>query len=397
MKFPIVTYDKETMRVPIKSWCDNVDDGAMEQAMHLACHPVIFKQVNLMADVGKGYGMPIGCVIACEDAIIPNAVGKDISCGMRIVKTSLHYKSFYNPSTLPKILNLIEKLVPHGEGKWHKKPQKNNLVLPSVIYKVTKQQEKNLDLQIGTLGGGNHFIEIQVGDDDHIYFMIHCGSRNFGSKVCNYYNNEAKKLNRRWHSEVDEKWDLAFLPIGSYEAKSYIEEMKVAMAFSFENRRLISERVKEAFTDVIDCGFYKDLDVNHNYAIMEHHFGKNVWVHRKGAICARKGTKGVIPGSMGTPSYIVEGLGNPNSFNSCSHGAGRSMSRTEASKKLKIDDCNKSMEGIHFKGWNKTNRKGKIDLSEAPDAYKDIDKVMKTQKDLVKTIVKLKPLGVVKG
>lgn len=386
----------EHSEIPIHSWCEDIEDEALGQALNLSQHPVVFHHIALMPDSHFGFGVPIGCVMACIDAVIPNAVGVDISCGMRAVKTSLRVESLtYNKKPLKKILNLIEKTVPVGYDH-HKQPQKNNLVLPEVMYTITNREEGNLDKQLCTLGGGNHFIEIQAGDDGHIWFMIHCGSRNFGKKICDYYNNEAKKLNRRWCSEVDEKWDLAFLPIGSYEAKAYIEEMKVAMAFAEENRRLISERVKEAFKDTIDCDFYKDLDINHNYATIEHHFGRNVWVHRKGATSAKEGQKGIIPGSMGTSSYIVEGLGNRDSFNSCSHGAGRVMGRLEASRKLKEEDCNKAMDGIIFKGWGK-NRKGNVDLGEAPQAYKNIEDVMKSQKDLVTPIVKLKPLGVVKA
>lgn len=389
-----VKYEGE-MNLPIKSWCKDLPYNALQQAINLSMHPVMFHHISLMPDSHFGCGVPIGCVMACKDAIIPNAVGSDISCGMRSVKTTLHVKSFYNKSTIRKILDIIKQKVPVG-NKWHNKPQENRLVLPGTMHKVTSREEGNIDRQLGTLGGGNHFIELQAGDDDHIWFTIHCGSRNFGKRVCDHYNNEAKKLNKRWHSSVNEKWDLAFLPIGTYEARAYIEEMKVAMAFAFENRRLISERIKEAFTDVIDCSFYDDLDINHNYATVENHFGQNVWVHRKGAICVRKGQKGIIPGSMGTSSYIVEGLGNPDSFNSCSHGAGRSMGRLEASRTLNPVECNKSMDGIIFDGWG-TNRKGEIDLGEAPEAYKNIEDVMHLQEDLVKPIVKLKPLGVVKA
>lgn len=318
------------------------------------------------------------------------------NCGMRFVKTTLRPESLlHHPKSLKKIINIIEKLVPVGRHH-HKNPPENNLVLPSVFHHVLQREEKNLDKQLGTLGGGNHFIEIQSGDDGHVGFMIHCGSRNFGKKVCDYYNKEAKKLNKLWRSNLDESWDLAFLPIGTYEARAYIEEMKVAMAFAFENRRLISERVKEAFKETIDCDFYEDLDINHNYAAIENHFGENVWVHRKGATRARKGEFGIIPGSMGTSSYIVEGCGNTDSFNSCSHGAGRVMGRLEASRSLNEQECNKAMKGVLFRGWG-TNRKGNVDLGEAPQAYKDIEDVMESQTDLVIPTVKLKPMAVVKA
>lgn len=387
---------EDNMNVPIKSWCQNIETGAIEQAINMSKHPAVFHHIALLPDCHLGYGVPIGSVIACKDAIIPNAVGVDISCGVRAVKTTLKNESLtHHPVTIKRIINIIQKKVPTGKHH-HRNPPENNLILPGIFYHVTQKEEGNIDKQLGTLGGGNHFIEIQAGDDGYIWFMIHCGSRNFGKKVCDYYNKEAKKLNSRWHSSVDESWDLAFLPIGTYEAKAYIEEMKVAMMFALENRRLISERVKEAFKDTIDCNFYQDMDINHNYAAMENHFGQNVWVHRKGAIRARKDEYGIIPGSMGTASYIVEGYGNPESFNSCSHGAGRIMGRNEASRTLSKDACDNAMKGIIFKGWGK-NRNGNVDLGEAPQAYKDIDEVMDAQADLVIPIVKLKPLGVVKS
>jgi len=389
-----VKYEKD-MRIPVKSWCEEIDDKTLEQITNISKHPITFRHIALMPDAHQGYGVPIGSVIACKNAIIPNAVGVDISCGMRAVKTNLKTTSFYNPTSLKKIIHLIEKTVPVGFNR-HNKSQPNDLILPDITYTITKQEEKNLDRQLGTLGGGNHFIEIQSGDDGYIWFMIHCGSRNFGKKVCDYYNSKAKKLNESWHSNIQDSWDLAFLPIGTYEAKAYIEEMKVAMAFAFENRKLISDRVKEAFKDTIDCEFEEDIDINHNYATIENHFGQNVWVHRKGATSAKIEQLGIIPGSMGTASYIVEGLGNPDSFNSCSHGAGRVKGRMQASRELTVESCDESMEGIIFKGWG-TNHKGNIDLGEAPAAYKDIDDVMVAQADLVKPLIKLKPLGVVKG
>ena len=389
-----VKYD-ENYRIPVKSWCEYVADNTMEQVMNLVNHPAVKVQVVLLPDAGYGFGMPIGCVVICDGAVIPNAVGKDISCGMRAVKTSLKRQSFYHPHLLEKIRNEIKRIVPVGFNH-HKKPLENNLVTPGIIYTVTKREERNIDKQLGTLGGGNHFIEIQYDvETDDVWFMIHCGSRNFGLKICDYYNKVARNLNNKWHSKIDEKWDLAFLPIETYEAKAYLSEMKFAMEFALENRRLISENVKKSFLSVIDCEFEEDIDINHNYAEWENHFGKNYLVHRKGATRARKGEIGIIPGDMGSSSYIVEGLGNPHSFMSCSHGSGRPRSCTESSNILSVEDCNKKMEGILFDGWG-VNRKGKTDLGEAPDAYKDIEEVIESELDLIKPIIKLKPLAVVK-
>jgi len=391
-----VKYDKEKDRIPAKFWCDDVEEGAMEQIVNLTNHPAVVKHVAAMPGLHLGYGMPIECVIACKDAIIPNAVGKDVGCGMRCVKTSLKKKSFFHPTVLENIIKGIKNKVPVGKDR-HKVPQENNLVMPGIIYPIMEREERKIDYQLGTLGGGNHFIEIQYDvDTDDVYFMIHSGSRNFGSKVANHYNDVAVKLNDKWHVSVDPSWELAFLPIHTYEAKAYLAEMEFAMEFAFENRRLISERVKESFISTIDCQFEEDLDINHNYAAYENHFGQNLIIHRKGATRARKGEIGIIPGSMGTASYIVEGLGNRDSFNSCSHGAGRVMGRNDASNRLNVVECNEAMDGIIFDGWG-TNRKGQVNLGEAPQAYKDIEDVMKAQKDLVTPIVKLKPLGVVKA
>ncbi len=381
------------MKVPIKSWCENLEEGAMHQAFNLSCHPTIFYHVALMPDCHQGYGMPIGGVIACENAIIPNAVGVDIGCGMRSVKTNL---TNISTDQIEEIIGLIRKNVPVGFNH-HKEPKENDLIMPSTFEYIMKQEEKNIDYQIGTLGGGNHFIEIQKGNDNFIWFMIHSGSRNYGKKVCDYYNNIAKKLNSLWRSKAEDFEDLAFLPIGTSEAKSYVNEMNFALEFAKENRKQISNRVKESFFKIInDVVFENDLDIHHNYAKLENHFGRNVWIHRKGATSAKLDEIGIISGSMGSSSYIIQGLGNRDSFNSCSHGAGRKMGRNEASRKLNIDDCNKAMEGIIYENW-KIDKKGNIDLGEAPQAYKDIDDVINAQLDLVKVITRLKPLGVIKG
>lgn len=378
--------------VPIKSWCKNIEEGAYKQAINLANHPVIFRHVALMPDCHQGYGMPIGGVIACKNAIIPNAVGVDIGCGMRAVRTSL---AFISVDSIKTIMGLIREKVPVG-FKHHDKAQENDLIMPGTMYPIMRQEEGHIDYQLGTLGGGNHFIEIQKGNDGYVWFMIHSGSRNFGKKVCDYYNKIAKNLNSKWHSKVEESWDLAFLPIGSMEAKEYIEEMRFALNFAKENRRLISVQVELAFFQITKCCFDKGLDIHHNYASHENHFKQNVWIHRKGATSARQGQLGIIPGSMGTPSYIVKGLGNAESFMSCSHGAGRKMGRRAASRQLTVVDCNKAMDGIVFGRWG-TDRKGNIDLGEAPQAYKNIDEVIEAELDLIKPLIKLMPLGVIKG
>ena len=387
-------WKKQIDRIPTKSWCEEIDDKAMEQAADLARHPVTFHHIALMPDTHPGYGVPIGAVIACENAIIPNAVGVDIGCGMVAVKTSYSHPAL-SEDQLKKIMGDVHEKVPLGfkhqkypqewDG-WEKAPRESPI--------INKQLERAYK-QLGTLGGGNHFIEIQRGDDGHIWIMIHSGSRNFGLQIANYYHKKAVKLCERWKSNIPNT-DLAFLPIGEPSAAEYVKAMNFASAFAKENRARMMLHVKTAFSTVLNCYFEKEINIHHNYVRLEHHFGKNVWIHRKGATSAKKGELGIIPGSMGTPSYIVEGLGNPESFQSCSHGAGRIMGRAAASRNLSVEECDRAMEGVVFGRWGK-DRKGRIDLGEAPPAYKNIENVIESQLDLIKPLIKLQPLAVIKG
>lgn len=375
----------------IKSWCENPEESAIEQAKNLTKLPFIYKHVALMPDTHLGYGMPIGGVIACSHAVIPNAVGVDIGCGMLAVQTNLKEMP---QETLKKIMGDIRKLIPVGFNH-HKEKQEEDL-MPSRSSDIDNSEivrkEYNSALkQLGTLGSGNHFIEIQKDHLDNIWFMIHSGSRNLGYKVAKYYNDLAKGLNIKYSSEVKKEWDLAFLPIE--DACGYINEMNYCLKFALDNRRLMSERIKEAFTNHSEepLVFAEPINIHHNYAALEHHFGKNVWVHRKGATSAKEGELGIIPGSQGTASYIVKGKGNPQSFTSCSHGAGRKMGRKQAERTLNLKEEQEKLRGIvHSVRTSK-------DLDEASGAYKDIDTVMAEQEDLVEIITKLRPLGVIKG
>ncbi|MDH3975233.1 MAG: RtcB family protein [Deltaproteobacteria bacterium] len=396
--------NEDNYRVPIKSWCGEIEDGALKQAEDLAKHPAIFKHVALMPDCHQGYGMPIGGVIACEDAVIPNAVGVDIGCGMGAVKTDLPVTET-SRELIRQIVTRVKELVPCGEGKAHKKKQDWN----GFDEKIENPQDRKwysehiwklANRNLGTLGGGNHFIELQEGDDGYVWLMIHSGSRNLGYQIARYYNQVAMSLNDKLKSKIPNK-DLAFLPLSSKEGKAYITDMNFALDYAKENRRRIMESFKEALSESFpDTEFECPINIHHNYAGIENHFGKNVWVHRKGATSARTNEAGIIPGSMGSPSYIVEGLGSSDSFTSCSHGAGRAMGRNEASRRLSVEECNEAMEGIVFDRWNKVRHgkeKGSHDLGEAPQAYKDIDTVIESELDLIKPLVKLRPLGVVKG
>jgi len=387
--------------IPIKMWLNNIESGAIEQAKNLANLPFAFKHIAIMPDAHQGYGMPIGGVLATKNIIIPNAVGVDIGCGMCAVKTSLTEMPM---ELLKKIFGGskeyhggIRSYIPVGFNH-HKKAQDENLMPKSVMdidnNTVISQEYQSALKQLGTLGGGNHFIEIQKGSDGYIWIMVHSGSRNLGYKVAKYYNILAKKINEKWFSSVPKKVDLAFLPLNSVEGQAYLKEMNYCLEFAKASRKHMMETIKLCFIDKIKhCHFNKIIDVHHNYATIENHFGSNVVVHRKGATSARKGQIGIIPGSQGTKSYIVKGLGNPESFNSCSHGAGRVMSRTKAKAVLNLEEEIKKMND---KGILHSIR-GKNQLDEASSAYKNIDVVMENQKDLVEIIVELTPLGVIKG
>jgi tRNA-splicing ligase RtcB len=388
-----------TEQIPIKIWADDMEEGALEQAKNLANLPFAFKHIAIMPDTHQGFGMPIGGVLATKDVIIPNAVGVDIGCGMCAVKTSL---TEIDKETLKKIMGEIRKVIPVRFNK-HKEAQEG-ILTPKLWFeqslkkeaKIFIQEYDNAEKSLGTLGGGNHFIEIQKGSDGYIWIMIHSGSRNLGKQVADYYNNKAIKLNNKWFS-VTQK-ELNFLPIRSDCGQAYIREMNYCVEYALANRKLMMDRIKEIFIKEIhkqnsNVFFNEMINIAHNYASLESHFGENVWVHRKGATLATKDTIGIIPGSQGTKSYIVKGLGNTESFMSCSHGAGRKMGRNEAIKTLNLEEEVKRLDDmgvIHA-------IRGQKDLDEAPGSYKDIDIVMENQKDLVEVLVELTPLAVIKG
>lgn len=384
----------EGCKVPIKMWLNDAEVFAIHQATNLANLPFVFKHVALMPDCHPGYGMPIGGVLATQGVVIPNAVGVDIGCGMCALKTSL---TDISTEEIKLIMSGIRELIPLG-AEHHKERQDENL-MPSLdhvpLNGVVNRQFLAAQKQIGTLGGGNHFIEIQKGSDHHIWIMIHSGSRNIGLKVAEHYNKIAVQLNERWHSSVEKKQELAFLPIETQEAKDYFAEMQYCVDFAFANRKLIMGNIKSVFANVMgeNCSEIDFINIAHNYARWESHYGTNVIVHRKGATSAREGEIGIIPGSQGTQSYIVQGKGNLESFQSCSHGAGRSLGRKQAQRELNLEE-----------EINKLNEKGIVhsirqirDLDEAPGAYKDIHVVMENQNDLVDILVELSPLAVIKG
>lgn len=378
------------LRIPIKSWCHILEDGAREQAKNLARLPFAYKHIALMPDCHQGYGMPIGGVMCTDQVIVPNAVGVDIGCGMLAMR--LTARDVFKDS-IKSIMGEVRKVVPVGfshqkrQQQWEGFDSAEALQIP-----IIKQELDSARKQLGTLGGGNHFIEIQRGSDDHIWLMVHSGSRNIGLKIAKTYHNHAKECCERFYSAIPHK-DLSFLPFYMGLANEYMDAMNFAMEFARINRAKIMDKVCEIACDELLCSIEHAFDVHHNYARWENWFGKNVMVHRKGATSAKKGELGIIPGSQGTKSYIVEGLGNPESFNSCSHGAGRTMSRTRARQTLSLQETIYELD----KAGIVHSIRNEKDLDEAPGAYKDISEVMEAQKDLVKVKVELTPLGVIKG
>lgn len=375
-----------TEKYPIKLWLDDIEDGALQQAKNLANLPFVFKWVAIMPDSHQGYGMPIGGVLATKGVIIPNAVGVDIGCGMSAVKTSL---TDIDTDTIKMIMGEIRKAVPVGFDHHPIDQSWGGFGLAPDI-PIIQKELNSAKRQLGTLGGGNHFIEIQKGNDGYVWIMLHSGSRNFGLKTANEYHKKAKELCERWNSDIPDP-DLSFLPMDSAGGQEYFAAMNYCLDFAKANRALMMNNIVNIFREKTNSVVLEEINIHHNYAAFEHHYGEDVLVHRKGATKATAGLTGIIPGSMGTASYITEGLGNPESFESSSHGAGRRMGRKEAERTLSLEDEQAKMAGI-VHGLRTTK-----DLDESPGAYKDIDMVMENQKDLVKIKVALRPLASIKG
>lgn len=411
-------FSSREQKYPIKVWLENenqLEEECLKQAKNLSNLPFIHKWVALMPDAHSGYGMPIGGVIATEQVIIPNAVGVDIGCGMEFVQTNIPIDILTETETpngklAQAIIGDILRNTPTG-FEHHSKKQECNSVnrflkdlnqdAHTKMPEMLMHQLEDAYFQVGTLGSGNHFIELQADDQGKLCIMVHSGSRNLGFKICNYYNNEAKKLNRQENSPVLPEWDLAYLYTECEKGKEYIRWMNFALGFARENRGLMRERVENIvktlvrkYTNIVDIEISEPISCHHNYAALEEHYGKMVWVHRKGAIRAGKGEYGIIPGAMGTYSYIVSGKGNPESFESCSHGAGRRMSRTDAKEQFSVQDTVNDLKSLGvFLGKAKKSDVGE----ESRFAYKEIDFVIGNESDLIEVKKRLKTVAVVKG
>ena len=404
----------ESGKWPVRVWLEkkeDIEESCLLQASHLAELPFLHKWVCLMPDTHTGKGMPIGGVIAAKNVLIPNAVGVDIGCGMAWTGTNVKAEELRgiltgNGNLLQGIVGDILRNIPTGFA--HHKIQMPSYTLDRAFEEFDKYEEDGellgqLDagyFQIGTLGGGNHFIELQEDEEGYLSVMIHSGSRHFGKAVCDYFHQKARELNARWYSQVPDEYRLAFLPLDSREGRQYLNWMQLSMDFAMENRakmmlavKAILEKWIGKYTD-LHLAFTEEINCHHNYAALENHYAVNVWVHRKGATRAREGELAVIPGAMGSFSYIVRGKGNPESFCSSSHGAGRRYSRKGA---MSAFSCEEVIKDLREKQVILGKRNKSDVAEESRFAYKDIDEVMKNQSDLVEPVKKLHTVGVVKG
>jgi len=406
------TITGEKSKVPIKIWDGNgsvpVEDGAKEQLKMMSELPFIHKHIAVMSDCHWGNGACVGSVIPTVGAIIPAAVGVDLGCGITAVRTSL--RALDLPDNLKNIRSRVESEIPHGRtadggrgdcGAWGNPPTRvlaiwGNELGPkfqSIVEKYPHIEKSNNIGHLGTLGTGNHFIEICLDESDYVWFMLHSGSRGVGARIGDFFINKAKEEMERWFIHLPDK-NLAYLAEGSQYFDDYVEAVEWAQHFASWNRKIMMENVIKSVQEGLGGHEFESklvtVDCHHNYIARENHFGRNVWITRKGAVRARKDDLGIIPGSMGVKSFIVRGQGNNDSFHSCSHGAGRKMSRTAAKAKFTLDDHIQATKHIEC-------RKDKEVIDETPMAYKDIDVVMTAQSDLVEIVHKLSPLLCVKG
>lgn len=386
---------------PVKVWTDELDPHARTQLVNLSKLPFIHHHVAAMPDVHSGIGATIGSVIATRQAIIPAAVGVDIGCGMAAVRTSLGANDI-DEKSLKKVFDQISRDVPVGRAQ-HKDARALTDAARPFASKLTEMTGKHPQLlkafgrfsnwvnQMGTLGGGNHFIEVCLDESDQVWIMLHSGSRGIGNAIGHYFIELARRDMERWFIQLPDR-DLAYFPEGSEHFADYVEAVSWAQAYARENRDQMMTLILAALARHLPAFEVtrEAINCHHNYVEREQHYNENVWVTRKGAIRARDGDFGIIPGSMGAKSYIVRGRGNPESFHSCAHGAGRRMSRTAAEHQFTVADLATQTAGVIC-------RKDKGVIDEIPSAYKDIDQVMANQADLVEVVHTLKQVVCVKG
>lgn len=384
------------IKAPIKIWATDLEETAKQQALNLSSLPFIYKHIAIMADAHAGYGSTVGSVIATQGAIIPSAIGVDIGCGMCAVK--LPFKIDMLHDNAKELRSLIEVAIPVGFSSNKNIHERVADKFNDINAGRTWEDEKLLDKamhQLGSLGGGNHFIEICYDENNDAWIMLHSGSRNIGKTLAEIHIDKAKGIMKQYFIELADP-DLAFLVKDTPEFRSYINDLHFSQEYAKENRTEMMSRILNIINNYFNPEIkLMDLiilwiDCHHNYTKLENHFGKNVWITRKGAVSARDGEYGIIPGSMGTSSYIVKGKGNLDSFHSCSHGAGRKMSRTKARATFTQDDLALQTHGVDC-------RKDADIIDEIPGAYKDINEVMANQSDLVEIVHTLKQIICIKG
>ncbi len=395
--------------VPIKAWTRGVpmEEAARQQLRNVAQLPIVHPWVAAMPDVHWGIGATVGSVIPTKGAIIPAAVGVDIGCGMMAAQTTLNARDL--PDNLRAVRRAIEKAVPHGrtdhggrrdQGAWAEIPRRQVGVWRQleIGYKAITEKHPRLDRgnhvnHLGTLGTGNHFIEICLDENDAVWFMLHSGSRGVGNRIGTYFIELAKKDMRAHLANLPDK-DLAYFTEGAEHFDDYVEAVGWAQEFAMRNRQLIMEQVVDAVESSGEVPAFTltetAVNCHHNYVAREEHYGAEVFVTRKGAVRAGRDDLGIIPGSMGARSFIVRGRGSEESFQSCSHGAGRAMSRNEAKRRFTTADHDAATRGIEC-------RKDEAVIDETPMAYKDIDAVMAAQQDLVEIVHTLRQIVCVKG
>ena len=392
--------------VPIKTWTHGVpvEDSARQQLINIAKLPFIHRWVAVMPDVHLGKGATVGSVVPTIGAIVPAAIGVDIGCGMIATRTTLTATDL--PDNLAGLRSAIERAVPHGrtvgkrdKGAWETPPEASingwsqlEQDFRRVVDKQPKLARTNNLNHLGTLGTGNHFVEVCLDEEDRVWFMLHSGSRGVGNAIGTRYIELAKEDMRRWMINLPDQ-DLAYLPEGSEHFDDYVFAVEWAQRFARTNRAIMMSHVIDAVAKIIPKPFdawAEAVNCHHNYVNREYHYGKNVMITRKGAVSAKAGELGIIPGSMGAKSFIVRGLGNDESFHSCSHGAGRVMSRTEARKRITLDEHKHATAHVEC-------RKDSDVIDESPAAYKSIDAVMEAQKDLVEIVHTLRQVVCVKG
>ncbi|MBI5536523.1 MAG: RtcB family protein [Deltaproteobacteria bacterium] len=395
--------------VPIRSWTVGVpfEEMAREQVRRVASMPFVYKWVAVMPDVHAGLGATVGSVIPTLGAVIPSAVGVDIGCGMMAARTTLRASDL--PNDRRSLRLAIERAVPHGrtnnggrgdKGAWGTPPAEVREAWTaldpgyrSLISRYPKIDRGPAIEHLGTLGTGNHFIEICIDEEDQVWLMLHSGSRGVGNRIGSDFIALAKQEARRWYLKLPDP-DLAYFPEGSERFVDYLQAVTWAQQYAATNRELMMRAVVRALAGCPQVPAFElvgeVVNCHHNYVAREHHYGRDVLVTRKGAVRARTGDLGIIPGSMGARSYITRGLGNPESFMSCSHGAGRAMSRTAAKKAFTLEDHARATAGVEC-------RKDADVIDETPGAYKSIDAVMHAQRDLVEVLHTLRQIVCVKG